>query len=74
MPTRRSASAQQAVHPPPAVDATDVMRQLDRLEQILAEAESRRTAASVEPQQLAASPVGALDLEERLRFAVFLAA
>ena len=72
MPTRRSASAQQAAQPPPAVDATDVMRQLDRLEQILAEAESRRTVVSVEPQQLAGSPVGVMDLEEHQRFAVFL--
>ena len=73
MPTRRSVSAQQAAQPPPTVDATDVMRQLDRLEQILAEAESRRTAALVEPQQLAVSPIRAMDLEERQRFVVFLA-
>ena len=73
MLTRRSASAQQVAQPPPVVDATDVMRQLDRLEQILAEAESRRTAASVDAQQPAASPVRAMDLEERQRFAVFLA-
>src|SRR4051812_24200217 len=74
MPTRRSASAQQTAQPPRAVDAMDVTRQLDRLEQILAEVESRRTAASVEPHQPAASTVRAMDLEELQRFAVFLAA
>ena len=49
------------------------MRQLDRLEKILDEAESRCTVTSVEPQQLVVSPVCAMDLEECQRFAVFLA-
>lgn len=49
-------------------------RQLDRREQILAEAEFRRTVVSVQPHQPLASPVRAMDLEELQRFAVFLAA
>ena len=71
MPTHRSASAQQAPQPSPAIDVTDVMRQLDRLEQILAQAESWRSAASVEPQQ-AARPVRAWDLAARQEFAAFI--
>src|SRR4051812_44324465 len=47
MPTRRSASAQQDAQPSRVVEATNMTRQLDRLEQILAEAESRRNAALV---------------------------
>ena len=50
----------------------DVMRQLDRLEQILAEAESWRSAPSVE-LQLAARPIRAWDLAARQRFAAFTA-